>query len=53
MLKVRVSSLLLRLLPVGGVGLVVCHGFLLREACICVLVDGGVSLLSGVQRGVQ
>ena len=47
------SSLLWRFLPVGGVGLVVCHGFLLREACICVLVDGGVSLLSGVQRGVQ
>ena len=36
------------LLPVGGVGQVVCQGFLVREACISVLV-GGAGLLSGVQ----
>ena len=24
----------------GGVGLVVCQGFLVREACVCVLVGG-------------
>ena len=35
--------------PVGGVGLVACQGFLVREACICVLVGGAGSLLSGVQ----
>ena len=40
--------LLWRLLPVGGVGLVACQGFLVGEACICVLV-GGAGLLSGVQ----
>jgi len=33
---------------VGGVGLVACQGFLVGEACICVLV-GGAGLLSGVQ----
>ena len=43
------SSLLWRLLPVGGVGLVTCQGFLVRGACVCVLVDGVGSLLSGVQ----
>ena len=36
-------------LPVGGVGLVVCQGFLAKEACICILVGGTGSLLSGVQ----
>ena len=43
------SSLLWRLLPVAGVGLLACQGFLDREACIGVLVGGAVSLLSGVQ----
>ena len=36
MLEVYHSTLLWRLLPVGGVGLVACQGFLVREACICV-----------------
>ena len=48
MLEVRDSSLLLSLLPVGGVGLVVCQGFLVRGACVCVLVGGNGSLLSKV-----
>ena len=33
----------------GGVGRVACQGFLVREACICVLVGGARSFLSGVQ----
>ena len=33
----------------GGVGLVTCQGFLVREACVGVLVGGAGSLLSGVQ----
>ena len=33
----------------GGVGLVTCQGFLIREACIDVLVGRAASLLSGVQ----
>ena len=49
MLEVCHSTLLWRLLPVGGVGLVACQGFLVREACICVLVGGAESLLSGMQ----
>ena len=53
MLEICDSSLLWRLLPVGGVGWVACQGFLLREACICVLVHGGVSLIFGVQCSVQ
>ena len=40
-------------LPVGGVRGVACQGFLIREACICVLVGGAGSLLSGVQRSVR
>ena len=43
------SSLLWRFLPVGGVGQVACQSFLIREACISVLVGGAGSLLSGVQ----
>ena len=43
------SSLLWRLLPVGGVGEVACQSFLVREACVGVLVGGAVFLLSGVQ----
>ena len=49
MLEVCGSSLLWRLLPVGGVGLVACQGFLVREACVGVLVGGAGFLLSGVQ----
>ena len=33
----------------GGVGLVACQGFLVREVCISVPVGGAGSLLSGVQ----
>ena len=36
-------------LTVGGVGRVACQGFLVREACVSVLVGGAVFLLSGVQ----
>ena len=49
MLKVCGSSLLRRFLPVGEVGQVACQGFLVREDCIGVLVDGAESLLSEVQ----
>ena len=49
MLEVCGSSLLWRLLPMGRVGLVACQGFLVREACVCVLLGGAGSLLSGVQ----
>ena len=49
MLEVCGSSLLWRFLPVGGVGQVACQGFLVREACIGVLVGGAGSPLSGVQ----
>ena len=43
------SSLLWRFLAVGGVGWVASQGFLVREACVRVLVGGAVCLLSGVQ----
>ena len=36
-------------LAVGWVGLVACQGFLVREACVGVLVGGAGFLLSGVQ----
>ena len=49
MLEVCGSSFLWRFLPVGLVGQVACQGFLVREACIGVLVGGAGSLLSGVQ----
>ena len=49
MLEVCGSSLLWSFLPVDGVGGVACQGFLVREACVGVLVDGAGSLLSGVQ----
>ena len=49
MLEVCGSSLLWRFLPVAGVGQVACQDFLVREACICVLVGGAESLLSGAQ----
>jgi len=42
-------SLLWSFLAVGGVGRVACQGFLVREACVHVLVGGAVFLLSGVQ----
>ena len=35
-------------LPVGGVGRVTCQGYLVREACVGVLVGGARFLLSGV-----
>ena len=37
----------------GEVGPVVCHGFLVREACVSVLVHGIGFLLSAVQWSVQ
>ena len=49
MLVVCGSSLLWKLLPLSGVGRVACQSFLVREACVGVLVGGAVSLLSGVQ----
>ena len=33
----------------GGVGWVACQGFLVREACVSVLVGGAGFLPSGVQ----
>ena len=42
-------SLLWSFLAVGGVGQVACQGFLVREACVSVLVGGAGFLLSGVQ----
>ena len=49
MLEVFGSSLLWMFLPVGGVGLVACQGFLVSGAYVCVLVGEAGSLLSGVQ----
>ena len=37
----------------GGVGRLACQGFLVREACVGVLVRGTGLLLSGVQWNVQ
>ena len=42
-------SLLWSFLAVGGVVQVACQGFLVREACISVVVGGAGFLLSGVQ----
>ena len=42
------SSFLWSFLAVGGVGWVACQGFLVREACVGVLVGGAGFLLSGV-----
>ena len=42
-------SLLWSFLIVGGVGEVACQDFLVREACVGVLVGGAGFLLSGVQ----
>jgi len=41
------------LLTVCGFLQVACQGFLVREACVGVLVAGAVFLLSGVQGNVQ
>ena len=41
--------LLWSFLTVGGVEWVACQGFLVREACVGVLVGGAGFLLSGVQ----
>ena len=42
-------SLLRSFLTVGGLVSVACQGFLVREACVGVLVGGAGFLLSGVQ----
>ena len=42
-------SLLWSFLTVGGVVRVACQGFLVREACVGVLVGGAGFLLCGVQ----
>ena len=42
-------SLLWHFLTVCGFVQVACQGFLVREACVSVLVGGAVFLLSGVQ----
>ena len=42
-------SLLGSFLSVGGIGRVACQGFLVREACVGVLVGGAGFLFSGVQ----
>ena len=42
-------SLLRSFLAVGGVVSVACQGFLVREACVGLLVSGTGFLLSGVQ----
>ena len=47
------SFLLWRFYLVGGVGRLACQGFLVREACVVVLVRGTGFLLSGVQWSVQ
>ena len=49
MLVVCGSSLLWRFLPVGGVGQMACQSFLVRKACVGVLVGGAGLLLFGVQ----
>ena len=41
--------LLWSFLAVGGVVQMACQGFLIREACVGVLVGGAGFLLSGVQ----
>ena len=46
-------SLLWSFLAVDEVVSVACQGFLVREACVGVLVGGAGFLLSGVQRSVQ
>ena len=48
-LEVCGVSLLWCFLIVGGVVWVACQGFLVREACVGILVGGAGFLLSGVQ----
>ena len=36
--------------PVGGIGLVACQGFLVREACVGVLVGGAGFLLKSAMK---
>ena len=43
-------SLLWSFLAVGGVGKVACEGFLVREACVCVLVGGSGFILCSAMR---
>ena len=45
-------SLLWSFLAVGGVVSVACQGFLIREACVGVLMGGAGFLLSGMQLNV-
>ena len=49
MLEVCGSSLLWRFLTVGGVGRLAYQDFLVREACVGVLVGRAFFFLSGVQ----
>ena len=49
MLVVCGSPLLWNFLPVGRVGRVACQGFLVREACVSVLMGRAGFPLSGVQ----
>ena len=44
---------IVKILPVGGVGRLACQSFLVREACVAVLVRGTGFLLSGVLWSVQ
>ena len=47
------SGSLWSFLAVGGVVWVACQGFLVREACVSVLVGGAGFILSGVQGSAQ
>ena len=40
---------IVKVAPLGGVGLVACQSFLVREACVGVLVKGAGFRFSGVQ----
>ena len=53
MLIVCGSSLMWRFLTVGGVGQVACQGFLVRKACVGILVGGGswISSLWSAMKG--
>ena len=44
---------IVEVLPSGWVERLACQGFLVREACVGVLVGGAGFLLSGVQWSVQ
>ena len=49
MLAVYGVLFIVEILTVGGVVRVACQGFLVREACVSVLMGGAGFLLSGVQ----